>query len=73
MLKLMKRLWLQSRIRSTEIHLTDLRTAKTHVQDIVTSTGLALRIANIEEELTRLRVKYNASLPAGQRRTWSVI
>lgn len=71
MLNLLKRWILWLKLYALDIHIND----KTDALDVVGDPFLEVFIYNSREEdkaeRAHLRAEYNATFPAGQRRTWA--
>ncbi len=59
-------------MRSLEINLAGMIDTLPLVRDEDTRAAMRLAIAMTCKELCRARANYNALLPAGQRRTWTL-
>lgn len=67
---LAKRLALAFQIRSLEIMIDGQNKALSVVFCPVTAFKITIARTNTRAELARLRAEYNATFPAGIRRTW---
>lgn len=65
-----KRAILLFQMRAIEIQIDGMNECMDAVRDPVVQFKITAARVNARKELARIRKEYNATLPAGERRTW---